>query len=313
MKQIEKSMSNGRKIFRLMKFIEDFRDLLYYIVAKKIDYYAVSNAIISLFSLFYHFLDNLVLLSNLGILDHFDDGNWKTGKDFFSLLKSSINFITLFHKLYNLLLEYRLFQEDLDEGKAYRLIDMFSYIRTNTFLLIGMFMKILIRVNSLGINPFHQFMGPAIISLCGIIYASCSLYKNLMKVQDENRKFTKMFTDEFNENTRLSGILCESNANEERDKVNPNDIERYNRSDKDFGYKSNLLGSNHNRGFSKDMGWSKKDKRYRSSKMLSDINSFEYLLTSAVPETRVNDWNYFSRYYLLEFSVDFPTSPIDGI
>ena len=95
--------------------MEDIKKLIDYITkSKKFDYKSISNIIISIFSTFYHFLDNIVLLGNLGILgDNIIDGlNWKTGKNFFSLVKSSFK---LFTNIVELVENYRQTMKDQEK------------------------------------------------------------------------------------------------------------------------------------------------------------------------------------------------------
>ena len=81
-KRIEKSMSNGRKIFSFLKFIEDLKKFINIIYDSSFDFQTVLKAFISLSGCFYHFLDNLVWASKMGMINKVFTGeiNWKTSK-----------------------------------------------------------------------------------------------------------------------------------------------------------------------------------------------------------------------------------------
>ena len=87
LKRIEKSMSNGRKIFRFLKFVEDLKKFYSYLYDSSFDPITILKAFTTLSACFYHFLDNLVWASNVGMINRIISGElkWKTSKNFFSL------------------------------------------------------------------------------------------------------------------------------------------------------------------------------------------------------------------------------------
>ena len=95
-KKIEKSMANGRKIFRFLKFVEDLKKFISIISESSFDIKTVLKAFTCLSGCFYHFLDNLVWASNVGIINRVFTGeiNWKTSKNFFSQIRTLIKLLT---------------------------------------------------------------------------------------------------------------------------------------------------------------------------------------------------------------------------
>ena len=53
-KNVENSMSNGRKIFRFLKFIENSKEIYYYIIYNSPSLNNLMKAFMSLSSFFYH-------------------------------------------------------------------------------------------------------------------------------------------------------------------------------------------------------------------------------------------------------------------
>ena len=95
-RRIEKSMSNGRKIFRFLKFVEDIKKFLQITYESSYNFENILKAFISLTGCFYHFLDNLVWASNVGMINRVFTGdiNWKSSKNFFSVMRTSIKLFT---------------------------------------------------------------------------------------------------------------------------------------------------------------------------------------------------------------------------
>lgn len=131
LKKMEKSISNGRKIFRFLKFIEDFKKIIKYFHSKDFNNKTIINMIISLFSMFYHILENLELLSNLGVLKRniTDELNWREGKNFFSLLKSVVKLVFFLNELMNFMKEAK----EKDENQRKGSIKDFFYSRFSHF------------------------------------------------------------------------------------------------------------------------------------------------------------------------------------
>ena len=87
-------MSSGRKIFRLLKFLEDLKKLFIYFY-KTPDAVKILKGMILLSGFFYHIMDNLVWGVNVGILNEFlvGDIRYKMSKNFFSLIRNWIKLI----------------------------------------------------------------------------------------------------------------------------------------------------------------------------------------------------------------------------
>jgi hypothetical protein len=178
-------MSNGRKIFRFLKFIEDLRKFSSYLYDSSFDFITILKAFTTLSGCFYHLLDNLVWASNVGIMNRIISGElkWKTSKNFFSLLKTLIklttnilNFKECFYKEFHVENSENLFQETLKNRSRLRMISL------NIFHTI---IKLITLFFSLKIEPFYSLLHPVIVSLCGILYCVISIYK----VYEKNKEF----------------------------------------------------------------------------------------------------------------------------
>lgn len=91
-RNLEKQLSKSRKIFRFMKFLDDVRKIKF-LVEKMRDKSASLSTYLSLFetvcSFFYHVLDNMVWLTQIGFASPFflKSIRWKSTKDGFSLMR----------------------------------------------------------------------------------------------------------------------------------------------------------------------------------------------------------------------------------
>lgn len=277
LEKIEKSISNGRKIFRFLKFIDDLKKLSKHLKSNIFNSKTVFDIIITLFSTFYHFLENLVLLSNLGILEqNITEGlNWKTGKNFFSLLRSAFKLISLLMEmsdlfkdkwkdyksslmnLYSVESESEKSQEKIHKEIKKLLKADEKYYEIN-FLMVESLMKLLMRINSLKLEPVFSHLHPLLISLCGVVYCLCGIRKRISKINKEETNKANLFFNKMKSNKSLENIK----------NLNPS--------------KANLRGK----------------------------RSFEHLvfITNKSKSDLIISKNYYDGYYI-EFGKDFPTNP----
>jgi hypothetical protein len=275
LKRIEKSMSNGRKIFGFMKFIEDFKKFYSYLYDSSFDFSTILKAITTLFSCFQHFLDNLVWASNVGMLNRIITGElgWKTFKNFFDLLKSTIKLLT---KLMDFKFYYYnswINNENEIKNVNYEKIlnETFknrSKLREITMDIIQSILKIMTLIFSLKLEPLYSYLHPIIISLCKVVSCFISLIKIFIETDEDQKKMMKIFRGSF-DNTSTSNIaglsVFSSNLNNKPSSLNPS-------------------------------------ARYRRSSL------FEISLVERAPNHKIFDENYFENYYI-DFNKDFPLVP----
>jgi hypothetical protein len=270
-----------------MKFIEDIKKLILYIQSKNFNTKSIFNIIITILSTFYHFLDNLVLLSNIGLLEaNLIEGlNWKTGKNFFSFLKSVF-------KLFSLLLEWSELVKTLWKTYDYYSEDDLGEKNNNSgklnqlyFYMIEALMKILMRVNSLKLEPIFSYLNPFLTALFGVIYSICGLVKRFDKVQKQEKAKAEGYIKQLHIESTIENSFSASNS-------------YLNQMRKKRGSFSNNL--------------------YTSNKMLPQTRqSFNYLLNinSNLEEKNLLKDSYFKKYYM-DFNSNYPCNPdslYDGI
>jgi len=200
LKRIEKSMSNGRKIFRFLKFVEDFKKFINLIYESSFDSKTVLKAFIALSGAFYHFLDNLVWASNVGMINRVFTGeiNWKTSKNFFSIIRTLI-------KLYSSFMEFKIcyysswikndneiVNENYDKI-INETIKNRSKLRMLTVDILQYLLKLTTLIYSSKIQPFYALLHPIIVSFCGILFCAISIFKLYLKMNDMQKQLLNDF------------------------------------------------------------------------------------------------------------------------
>ena len=66
--RIEQSMSNGRKIFRFLKFLDEIKSIKKALSSKKPIWLKVMMTLSNISSFFYYLLDNILWGINIGVL-----------------------------------------------------------------------------------------------------------------------------------------------------------------------------------------------------------------------------------------------------
>lgn len=272
-KRIEKSMSNGRKIFRFMKFIEDLKKFTSYLYDSSFNFYTVLKAFTTLFACFQHFLDNLVWASNVGMINPIITGElgWKTFKYFFNILKTSIKLVTnlINFKFYYYNSWINNENEIKNENYEKLLNETFknrSKLREITVDIVQSILKIITLIFSLKLEPIYSYLHPIIVSLCGIVYSVLSLIKIFIETDEDQKKIVKTFKGSF-ENNSTNNISGLNNLNCISKPANLNPLSRCRRS-----------------------------------------SLFELSLVERAPNHKLFDENYFDNYYI-DFNKDFPLVP----
>lgn len=239
-------------------------------------------------------------MNNLGILDaDITEGlNWKTGKNFFSLLRSVFKLVSLLIELGELYRaewsRLRNRDKDSSSSNAYssKTSSKSSLVRKNLlisqksqekhnelhFLIIEAIMKIVMRINSLKLEPIFSYLSMPVIGLVGVIYSVCGLIKRLDKIRSSEEKKAIKYCE----------IVKKSRLN-----LNQTDSEYFDMAHNTKismeTFKKTASFFNFNKRASFDLLLSIKDNGEANGKFLLDSN-------------------YYSEYYI-EFAKDFPTNP----
>jgi hypothetical protein len=193
-------MSGGRKIFRFLKFMEDLK-LLYAYLYKRPHSINVLKALICLTGFFYHLMDNLVWAVNIGVLNEYLIGEirWKVSKNFFSLIRTVIKLfldcLKLKRYIYDDICNEQEIQSEFNQQLfnfkkvcQYNIIKQTlenrAKLRLKALDIVHSTMRICMRTFSLKIEPFYSYSHPIIISICGVVQASISMFKQLTKESD---------------------------------------------------------------------------------------------------------------------------------
>lgn len=153
------------------------------------------------------------------------------------------------------------------------------------YLMLEAIMKILMRINSLKLEPIFSYLNPLLTSLFGIISSVCGLIKRFEKVQKEEKEKAEGFIKQIH----IENTLHRSNVN--------------------------LRNINHKKSAEEIV---LKHDSFKNSLLPNSRQSFNYLLT--VKGNNDNDKHllsdvYYKSYYL-EFSCNYPNHPdfmFDGI
>lgn len=195
LKRIEKSMSNGRKIFRFLKFVEDLKKFINLTYDSSFDSKTVLKAFIALTGCFYHFLDNLVWASNMGMINRVFSGdiNWKTSKNFFSIIRTLIKLYSAFMEFKNCYYNSWIKNDSEIINENYEKIinetmKNRSKLRMLTVEIFELLLKMTTLMYSSKIQPFYSFLHPIIVSFCGILFFAISLFKIYLKIHEMQKK-----------------------------------------------------------------------------------------------------------------------------
>jgi len=184
---VEKSVSGGRKIFRFLKFMEDFRtisEMLY----ESFTPYKILKLLSCIAGSFYHILDNINWASNIGIIDDYltEEIQWRTSKNFFNLLRKSFRLIGDIYKIVNYSLSLRkinikLRTEKDDDNLLTISLEIRSKIGYKMLSFISSILRILMILYSLKLEPYYSNIHPIYTGLCGFLYSILAMIKQLIK------------------------------------------------------------------------------------------------------------------------------------
>lgn len=279
-------MSNGRKIFRFLKFVEDLKKFMAHIFDSTLDIFAILKAFNYLSSCFYHFLDNLVWASNVGMIDRVITGdiNWKTSKNIFSIIRTLIkitsSIIDFTHTYQSSSLENIDNIEDEEYEKLVNAtIKSRSKLRVVSIDITQSLLKLTTSLYSLKFQPITSLFHPIIVSFCGIAYCAISLFKIYLKISMKQRKLVKNYRS-----TSSEGLNLKSGEN--------------------LIYNNKILNNKENPCVSYNMNFNQTFPTTRGLRSYFEISCLEH-----IPNHRVlSDESYFDNYYI-DFNKDYPMVP----
>jgi len=210
LKNIEKSMSSGRKIFRFLKWMDDIKGIYYYIIFKDTSVRNIFKALMNLSSMFYHLFDNLVWTSNMGVISEYLAGEVKLKniKNVFSFLRNLIKITIDILKLNSLFVINKKNEEEVQEAfdkkvenfqthLHKKLLDQAiivrSKVRGKMIDVVHSFLRICMLIYSLKLEPFYSNLHPIFAGFCGTIHSLISLYKALY--DEDNNPLNNKFND----------------------------------------------------------------------------------------------------------------------
>jgi hypothetical protein len=215
-------MSNGRKIFRFLKFVEDFKKFINLVYESSFDSKTVLKAFIALSGGFYHFLDNLVWASNVGMINRVFTGeiNWKTSKNFFSIIRTLIKLFTAFMEFKNCYYSSWIKNDNEIVNENYdkiinETIKNRSRLRMLTVDILQYLLKLTTLIYSSKIQPFYGLLHPIIVSFCGILFCCISIFKIYVKINEMQKKLLNDYKKSHDSLARYStNNLFNSNNNQ---------------------------------------------------------------------------------------------------
>ena len=225
-------MSSGRKIFRLLKFLEDLKKLFIYFY-KTPDAVKILKGMILLSGFFYHIMDNLVWGVNVGILNEFlvGDIRYKMSKNFFSLIRNWIKLIMDCIKIkkyvsYDKFNEEEIISKFNKEMSSFKInsnyntikqtLENRAKIRMKTLDIIHSSLRICMISYNLKLEPLYSISHPVYIALFGLSQVSISIFKHLVKISEYSNTYSIYGHFEINKSSSLEKLLIDTNLNEDQ-------------------------------------------------------------------------------------------------
>ncbi|CDW74045.1 transmembrane protein [Stylonychia lemnae] len=214
-KSIEDNISNGRKIFRFLLFLNEFNELHLILKNKKTGILLkVLKIMSSICSFYYYLFDNIVWFTQIGILNKFILSNfkWKKFKDLFSLWKTileiiiSIYVVTIKQKkekeILNMLIDLYCNKKIMPNTQCCALLRKLIVIRRKIrFHQMEVFiysMRMIMLISSLKLIG-HRYLDPIFVSICGLLQAISVVFKSLKG----KKKFYKLTIKESTESGKV--------------------------------------------------------------------------------------------------------------
>ena len=213
-KSIKKTMSQGRKIFRLLKFMDEIVNVdAHWKMMKTADLIVSLQCINDFFSFWYYVIDNVVWAASIGLISKYIARlqiKWKAIKDSISLVRNLIDVVmcviilvkskTIENKLRSTL-RHKLMQQPLYEGsRSYSTMEEVLEVRREQVYrvidLLQNWLRIVMLFHQLGL-PGHRLISRPLVAVCGLVQSLLSVFKMMyekpkIKVVERKRARTEV-------------------------------------------------------------------------------------------------------------------------
>ena len=208
-KNIQVSMTNGRKIFRFLKWLDEIPKIMKCISDPNADRVVLLKLFSHTCKLFYYFFDNLVWAASIGIISKmitFMNVKWAVSKDFMSLIRCIVE-IMISAFVTNRAIQYEKECEDILRSSPSKTI---SYDNSNTFKLLLQarrhrrykvlelaqhILRVIMLCKSLRL-PGHIHLSTIFMSVCALTSSYFSLFKMItekpQKLNLKKERHTRM-------------------------------------------------------------------------------------------------------------------------
>ena len=259
-KIVKKNISSGRKVFKLMKFIDEYNSFkaLYLEINEGADegkktsksttqLIKVLALLKTLFGIFYYLFDNLVWFANMGAINKDIIENqlgWRYVKDMFALFKTtccvlkSIIKLTLSYRK-TLLIEKKLFKADEKKSiviadhqdvtlLAFQLLHQRQKTTMSKLSTFGSFLRIIQLFHRLKFQFARNNYHPIFIVLCRIISLLISLFKVWIEVQTQRHITTRSSHCIIDQKQMTSGKITLKEINKLKKFIALSNIQKHN-------------------------------------------------------------------------------------
>lgn len=118
-KRVIEQLSSGRKVFKFLKFVDEFKNIFdLFLKEKKHGFFVFLVELVGkVCGFFYYLLDNVVWIANIGMIKKFVFKNvkWKRIKDLFTLVKNWASLIKSLLVWYRSIMQEKKIIEELDK------------------------------------------------------------------------------------------------------------------------------------------------------------------------------------------------------
>ena len=194
-KSIERSMSNGRKLFRVLMFVDEYANIEKIVKTSNLYNGDVALKLLSHCASFvFYILDNLVWAADIGIINKFiynANIKWKITKDLASLTRCICELILSFFNIRETQKKLRVLESQLDtipssvltkDSKVVEILRNLVQYRSNfaydLFDVIQNILRLLMLCKSLRLL-MHRHMSITFVAICGVLASLLSLFKML--------------------------------------------------------------------------------------------------------------------------------------